>query len=53
MSTTRYGRHSAIRIFTGRRGHTGRCSMCSALPAVGPYLQLSHFWGWQAVKQKR
>ncbi|KAL0919942.1 hypothetical protein M5K25_009033 [Dendrobium thyrsiflorum] len=53
MSTTERGRHSALRIFRGRRGRTGRRSTCDALPAAGPYLRLSHFQGWQAVKQKR
>ncbi|PKA61733.1 hypothetical protein AXF42_Ash008563 [Apostasia shenzhenica] len=53
MSTTRCGRHSAIWIFMGRWGRTGRRLMCGALPAAGPYLRLSRFQGWQAVKQKR
>ncbi|KAL0919915.1 hypothetical protein M5K25_009004 [Dendrobium thyrsiflorum] len=53
MSTTGRGRHSALRIFRGRRGRTGRRSTCGALPAAGPYLRLSRFQGWQAVKQKR
>ncbi|KAL0919945.1 hypothetical protein M5K25_009036 [Dendrobium thyrsiflorum] len=53
MSTIGRGRHSALRIFRGRRGRTGRFSTCGALPAAGPYLRLSRFQGWQAVKQKR
>ncbi|PKU71004.1 hypothetical protein MA16_Dca020992 [Dendrobium catenatum] len=53
MSTTGHGRHSALRIFKGRRGRTGHRSTCGALPATGPYLRLSRFQGWQAVKQKR
>ncbi|KAG4949834.1 hypothetical protein JHK84_043261 [Glycine max] len=43
MSTTGHGRHSVLRIFKGYRGHTGHHAMCSALPAIGPYLWLSHF----------
>ncbi|PKU74582.1 hypothetical protein MA16_Dca003785 [Dendrobium catenatum] len=53
MSTTGRGRHSALRIFKGHRGLTGHRSTCGALLATGPYLRLSHFQGWQAVKQKR
>ncbi|PKA52187.1 hypothetical protein AXF42_Ash014124 [Apostasia shenzhenica] len=53
MSTTRCGQYSAIRIFTGRQGSTERRSTCSTLPVAGPYLRLSCFQGWQAVKQKR
>ncbi|PKA61719.1 hypothetical protein AXF42_Ash008549 [Apostasia shenzhenica] len=53
MSTTKCGRHTAIQIFTGRLGRTGRHSTCGALPAAGPYFRLSHFQGWKAVKQKR
>ncbi|KAH0438457.1 hypothetical protein IEQ34_026088 [Dendrobium chrysotoxum] len=49
MSTTGRGRHSALRIFKGRRGRTGRRSTCGALPAAGPYLRLSRFQGWQAL----
>ncbi|KAH0437727.1 hypothetical protein IEQ34_026198 [Dendrobium chrysotoxum] len=50
MSTTGRGRHSALRIFKGRRGRTGRRSTCGALPAAGPYLRLSRFQGWQAIR---
>ncbi|KAL0919931.1 hypothetical protein M5K25_009022 [Dendrobium thyrsiflorum] len=50
MSTTGRGRHSALRIFRGRRGRTGRRSTCGALPAAGPYLWLSRFQGWQAIR---
>ncbi|PKU70664.1 hypothetical protein MA16_Dca025944 [Dendrobium catenatum] len=53
MSTTGHGRHSALRILKGRRGRTRHRSTCGALPATGPYLQLSCFQGWQAVKKKR
>ncbi|KAK8632060.1 hypothetical protein V6N13_028837 [Hibiscus sabdariffa] len=53
MSTTGRGRHSVLRIFKGRRGRTGHHATCGALPAAGPYLQLSSFQGGQAVKQKR
>ncbi|KAF2282227.1 hypothetical protein GH714_044017 [Hevea brasiliensis] len=37
MSTTGRGRHSVLRIFTGRRGRTGHRATCGALPAAGPY----------------
>ncbi|CAL0302162.1 unnamed protein product [Lupinus luteus] len=53
MSTTRRGRHSVLQIFKGHRGCTGHHPTCGALPAAGPYLQLSRFQGGQAVKQKR
>ncbi|KAK9270358.1 hypothetical protein L1049_025937 [Liquidambar formosana] len=53
MSTTGRGRHSVLRIFKGHRGRTGHHATCGALPAAGPYLQLSRFQGGQAVKQKR
>ncbi|PHT26762.1 hypothetical protein CQW23_33636 [Capsicum baccatum] len=53
MSTIRYGRHSVLRIFKGRRERTGHHATCGALPAAGPYLRLSRFQGGQAVKQKR
>ncbi|CAA2992057.1 Hypothetical predicted protein [Olea europaea subsp. europaea] len=53
MSTTGRGRYSVLRIFKGRRGHTGHHETCGALPAAGPYLRLSRFQGGQAVKQKR
>ncbi|PHT26873.1 hypothetical protein CQW23_33525 [Capsicum baccatum] len=53
MSTTGRGRHSVLRIFKGRRERTGHHATCGALPAAGPYLRLSRFQGWQAVKQKR
>ncbi|PKA46292.1 hypothetical protein AXF42_Ash021749 [Apostasia shenzhenica] len=53
MSTTRCGRHSAIHIFMGCRGRTGCRSTCDTLLAAGPYLQLSRFQGWLAIKQKR
>ncbi|PHT25184.1 hypothetical protein CQW23_35179 [Capsicum baccatum] len=53
MSTTGRGRHSVLRIFKGRRERTGHHATCGALPAAGPYLQLSRFQGGQAVKQKR
>ncbi|CAN6465550.1 unnamed protein product [Victoria cruziana] len=53
MSTIGRGRHSVLRIFKGRRGHIGHHATCGALPAAGPYLQLSRFQGGQAVKQKR
>ncbi|QCD94197.1 hypothetical protein DEO72_LG5g2278 [Vigna unguiculata] len=49
MSTTRRGRHSVLRIFKGRRGHTGHHATCGALPAAGPYLRLSRFQGGQAI----
>ncbi|XP_012857141.1 PREDICTED: uncharacterized protein LOC105976418 [Erythranthe guttata] len=49
MSTTGRGRHSVLRIFKGRRGHTGHHATCGALPAAGPYLWLSRFQGGQAV----
>ncbi|PHT25302.1 hypothetical protein CQW23_35065 [Capsicum baccatum] len=50
MSTTGLGRHSVLRIFKGRRECTGYHATCGALPAAGPYLRLSRFQGWQAVK---
>ncbi|PHT27158.1 hypothetical protein CQW23_33245 [Capsicum baccatum] len=53
MSTTGRGRHSVLRIFKGRWERTGYHATSSALPAAGPYLQLSRFQGGQAVKQKR
>ncbi|KAK1257762.1 hypothetical protein QJS04_geneDACA024579 [Acorus gramineus] len=53
MSTTGRGRHSVLRIFTGRRGRTGHHATCGALPTTGPYLRLSRFQGRQVVKQKR
>ncbi|KAK8616662.1 hypothetical protein V6N13_116632 [Hibiscus sabdariffa] len=53
MSTTGHRWHSVLRIFKGRRGHTGHHATCGALPAVGPYLWLSCFQGGKAVKQKR
>ncbi|PHT26658.1 hypothetical protein CQW23_33726 [Capsicum baccatum] len=53
MSTIGRGRHSVLRIFKGRRERTGYHATCRALPAAGPYLQLSGFQGGQAVKQKR
>ncbi|KAA8528881.1 hypothetical protein F0562_036236 [Nyssa sinensis] len=53
MSTTGHGRHSILRIFKGRWGHTGHHTTCGALLAAGPYLRLSRFQGGQAVKQKR
>ncbi|KAK4357749.1 hypothetical protein RND71_023359 [Anisodus tanguticus] len=43
MSTTERGWHSVIRIFKGRRERTGHHATCGALPAAGPYLQLSRF----------
>ncbi|KAK8701134.1 hypothetical protein V6N13_019524 [Hibiscus sabdariffa] len=43
MSTTGRGRRSVLRIFKGRRGHTGHHATCGALPAAGPYLRLSRF----------
>ncbi|KAK7232508.1 hypothetical protein RIF29_45751 [Crotalaria pallida] len=49
MSTTGRGRHSVLRIFKGRRGHTGHHATCGALPAAGPYLRLSRFQGGQAI----
>ncbi|KDO39226.1 hypothetical protein CISIN_1g0366582mg, partial [Citrus sinensis] len=49
MSTTGHGRHSVLRIFKGRRGHPGNRTTCGALPAAGPYLQLSRFLGGQAI----
>ncbi|KAJ0981638.1 hypothetical protein J5N97_009893 [Dioscorea zingiberensis] len=52
MSTTGHGRHSVLRIFTGRRGRAGRRSTYGALPAAGPYFRLSHFCGGRVVKQK-
>ncbi|XLU74294.1 hypothetical protein S245_033347, partial [Arachis hypogaea] len=48
MSTTGRDRHSILRIFKGRRGRTEHHATCSALPAAGPYLQLSRFQGGQA-----
>ncbi|PHT27282.1 Protein TAR1 [Capsicum baccatum] len=45
MSTTGCGRHSVLRIFKGRRERTGHHATCGALPAAGPYLQLSQFQG--------
>ncbi|KAL8231591.1 hypothetical protein R6Q57_001369 [Mikania cordata] len=45
MSTTRHGRHSVLRIFKGRQGHTGHRATCGALPAARPYLRLSRFQG--------
>ncbi|CAN6972994.1 unnamed protein product [Brassica rapa subsp. trilocularis] len=53
MSTTGRERHSVLRIFKGRRECIGHHATCGALPAAGPYLRLSRFQGWQAVKQKR
>ncbi|PHT28709.1 Regulator of rDNA transcription protein 15 [Capsicum baccatum] len=50
MSTIGRGRHSVLRIFKGRREHTGHHATCGALPAAGPYLRLSRFQGGQAVK---
>ncbi|KAK1310827.1 hypothetical protein QJS10_CPA08g00796 [Acorus calamus] len=47
MSTTGRGRHSVLRIFTGRRGRTGHHATCGALPTTGPYLRLSRFQGRQ------
>ncbi|KAK7371592.1 hypothetical protein VNO78_36348 [Psophocarpus tetragonolobus] len=49
MSTTGRGRHSVLQIFKGRRGRTGHHATCGALPAAGPYLQLSRFQGGQAI----
>ncbi|KAK4369194.1 hypothetical protein RND71_012986 [Anisodus tanguticus] len=43
MSTIGHGWHSVLWIFKGQREHTGHHAMCGALPAVGPYLWLSHF----------
>ncbi|PHT35369.1 Regulator of rDNA transcription protein 15 [Capsicum baccatum] len=53
MSTTGCGQPSILRIFKGRREHTGHHATCGALPAAGPYLRLSRFQGGQAVKHKR
>ncbi|WZZ15430.1 hypothetical protein YC2023_108519 [Brassica napus] len=50
MSTTRRERHSVLRIFKGRRECTGHHATCGALPAVGPYLRLSHFQGMLTLK---
>ncbi|PHT28089.1 hypothetical protein CQW23_32313 [Capsicum baccatum] len=52
MSTTGRGWHLVLRIFKGHRERTGHHAMYGALPAAGPYLQLSRFQGGQAVKQK-
>ncbi|WZY99656.1 hypothetical protein YC2023_071985 [Brassica napus] len=49
MSTTGRERHSALRIFKGRRECTGHHATCGALPAAGPYLRLSRFPGGQAI----
>ncbi|PHT25838.1 hypothetical protein CQW23_34546 [Capsicum baccatum] len=49
-STTGRGRHSILQIFRGRRERTGHHATCGALPAAEPYLRLSRFQGWQAVK---
>ncbi|KAK8660510.1 hypothetical protein V6N13_051436 [Hibiscus sabdariffa] len=46
MSTTGRGRHSVLRIFKGRQGRAGHHATCGALPAVGPYLWLSCFQGF-------
>ncbi|PPS17153.1 hypothetical protein GOBAR_AA03422 [Gossypium barbadense] len=43
MSTTGRRWHLVLRIFKGRRGHTGHHATCGALPAAGPYLRLSRF----------
>ncbi|PHT26641.1 hypothetical protein CQW23_33753 [Capsicum baccatum] len=53
MSTTGRGRHSVLLIFKGLRERTGHHATCGALPAAGPYLQLSRFQDGQAMKQKR
>ncbi|CAA3008323.1 Hypothetical predicted protein [Olea europaea subsp. europaea] len=50
ISTTGRGRYSILRIFKGRRGHTGHHETCGVLPVARPYFQLSHFQGRQAVK---
>ncbi|PHT27802.1 hypothetical protein CQW23_32594 [Capsicum baccatum] len=47
MSTTGRGWHSVLQIFKGRRERTGHHATCGALPAAGPYLQLSRFQGGQ------
>ncbi|CAN7092518.1 unnamed protein product, partial [Brassica rapa subsp. narinosa] len=49
MSTTGRERHSVLRIFKGRRECTGHHATCGALPAAGPYLQLSRFQGVAAT----
>ncbi|PHT29180.1 hypothetical protein CQW23_31242 [Capsicum baccatum] len=43
MSTTESGRHSFLQIFKGLRERTGHHTTCGALPAAGPYLQMSRF----------
>ncbi|CAN6973866.1 unnamed protein product [Brassica rapa subsp. trilocularis] len=53
MSTTRRERHSVLRIFKGRRECTGHHATCGALPAVGPYLRLSHFQDERFARQYR
>uniref|UniRef100_A0A151UG01 Uncharacterized protein YLR162W-A family n=1 Tax=Cajanus cajan TaxID=3821 RepID=A0A151UG01_CAJCA len=45
ISTTEYGRHSALQILRGHRGCTGHHVTCGALPAARPYLWLSRFQG--------
>ncbi|CAN7092730.1 unnamed protein product [Brassica rapa subsp. narinosa] len=42
MSTTGHERHSVLWIFKGRQECSGHHATCSALPAAGPYLRLSH-----------
>ncbi|OIV96076.1 hypothetical protein TanjilG_27180 [Lupinus angustifolius] len=49
MSTSGRGRHSILRIFKCRRGHTGHHATCSAHPAAGPYLRLSRFQGFAVI----
>ncbi|KAF2282517.1 hypothetical protein GH714_044030 [Hevea brasiliensis] len=51
MSTTGRGRHSVLRIFTGRRGRTGHRATCGALPALDP-TRLSRFQGGRALNRK-
>ncbi|CAN7092645.1 unnamed protein product [Brassica rapa subsp. narinosa] len=53
MSTTGRERHSVLRIFKGRQECTGHHATCGALPAAGPYLQLSRFQGERFARQYR
>ncbi|CAN7111071.1 unnamed protein product [Brassica rapa subsp. narinosa] len=53
MSMTKRERHPVFQIFKGHRECTGHHATCGALPAAGPYLQLSRFQDERFARQYR